>query len=122
MSNDQKLVTAAARAFCCASECKNPPLCRRKLHMEGAARALDALAAAGRLVPDGWVCVPREPTLEMLLAADVATDRHAADCLGAPLPHEDVWTEMLAASPLAQEQEAAALRARMAMQDEKKET
>lgn len=66
--------------------------------------ALDALAAAGRLVLEGWLAVPREPTREMLMAAGVAADRYAADCLGVPLPHEDVWTEMLAAAPRAEDQ------------------
>lgn len=44
--------------------CLDPGACEIRC----ATAALDALAAAGRIVPDGWVAVPREPTSEMLEA------------------------------------------------------
>ncbi len=46
-----------------------------------ATAALDALAAAGRLVPEGWVAVPREPTEGLLMSMALRAD-HALGCSG----------------------------------------
>jgi len=58
---------------------------------------IDHLAAQGRIVPDGWVAVPKEPTTEMTNkvvrfftcnSKNLATDAYKAMLAAAPKPFE----------------------------------
>jgi len=64
MSHDPKLVEAVARAIW--------PQHQTAGELLAATAALDAIAVAGRLVPDAWVAVPREPTLAVALVGGKA--------------------------------------------------
>lgn len=73
MTHDPALMVVVAKAIHAGRNGHGIQLPRAKNYrapyLADAAAALDAIAAAGRLVPDGWVAVPREATDAMERAA-----------------------------------------------------
>jgi hypothetical protein len=61
-----------------------------------ARRMLAALPSQAQA--DGWQIVPKEPTMEMIHAADLATERYGRDPEADALPIE-IYSAMLAAAP-----------------------
>lgn len=68
-----------------------------------AGEAVEAIAAALRAAPEGFVMVPVEPTEEMIVRATwEEVGGHCHSCTAWPASHSDarrVWAAMLAARP-----------------------